>query len=152
MKGYVQRALKRFNHYPTSTRTQHDPHPWTQPIYSRSTPQQPTFTPSALTLDANGTHRIQAIAGTFNFYSEVDPCIKPALNEIGTMQARSTEATNAKVQMLMDYLHYHPDTTLRYHASNMRLQFEADSAYLVLPKARSRAAAWYILGNDPTTT
>jgi len=32
----------------------------------------------------------------------------------------------------------------------MILQVEADSAYLVLPKARSRAAAWYILGNDPT--
>ena len=52
----------------------------------------------------------------------------------------------------MDYLHDHPDATLRYHASDMILQFEADSAYLVLPKARSRAAAWYILDHDPTTT
>ena len=51
----------------------------------------------------------------------------------------------------MDYLHFHPDAVLRYKASDMILQFEADSAYLVLPKARSRAAAWYILGNDPTS-
>ena len=118
-----------------------------RPLYTTTTDLSPT----APTLDLNGTRRIQAIAATFNFYSEVDPCIKPALNEIGTMQAKSTEATNAKVQILMDCLHNHPDVTLWYHASDMILQFEADSAYLVLPKARSRAAAWYILGNDPTT-
>ena len=45
MKGYVQRALKRFQHVPSSTRTQHAPHPWTKPNYGRSTPQLPT-TPS----------------------------------------------------------------------------------------------------------
>ena len=53
--------------------------------------------------------------------------------------------------MLMDYLYYHPNETLRYYASDMILQGEADAAYLVLPKARSRAAAWFILGNDPTS-
>ena len=51
----------------------------------------------------------------------------------------------------MDYLHDHPDGVLRYHASDMILQLEADAAYLVLPQARSCAAAWFILGNDPTT-
>ena len=34
----------------------------------------------------------------------------------------------------------------------MILKVEADSAYLILPKARSRAAAWLILDNEPTTT
>ena len=52
----------------------------------------------------------------------------------------------------MDYLHDHPDGVLRYYASDMILQLESDAAYLVLPQARSRAAAWFILGNDPTTT
>ena len=28
MKGYVKRSLKRFEHIPSSTRTQHAPHPW----------------------------------------------------------------------------------------------------------------------------
>ena len=36
--------------------------------------------------------------------------------------------------MLMDYLHFHQDAVLRYKASDMILQFEADSAYLVLPR------------------
>ena len=152
MDGYVQRALRRFQHVPSSTRCQHAPHPWQRPSYGRQTPQSPTSHPVSPPLDDAGTRRIQAITGTFNFYSEVDPCIKPALNEIGTVQAAPTEDTNTKVQMLMDYLHYHPNAVLRYHASDMILQGEADSAYLVLPKARSRAAAWFILGNDPTST
>ena len=82
----------------------------------------------------------------------MDPCIKPALNELGSVQAAPTSDANSKAQMLMDYLHDHPDAVLRYHASGMILQAEADSAYLVLPKARSRAAAWFILGDDPTKT
>ena len=52
----------------------------------------------------------------------------------------------------MDYLHYHPNAILHYYASDIILQGEADSAYLVLPKPLSRAAAWFILGNDPTST
>ena len=151
MKGYVKRALKRFGHVPSSTRTQHAPHPWLEPIYGYKGPQQPHKTSSSPLLDDQETKTIQAITGNFNFYSEVDPCIKPALNEIGTVQASPTADTKRKVQMLLDYLHAHPDATLRYHASDMVLQVEADAAYLVLPQARSRAAAWYILWNDPTT-
>ena len=51
----------------------------------------------------------------------------------------------------MNYLHDHSDGGLRFHASNIILQLEVDAAYLVLPKARSRVAAWFVLGNDPTT-
>ena len=138
--------------FSNASRCQHAPNPWQKPVYGRRTPQSPTSTPVSPPLDKEGTRRIQAISGTFNFYSEVDPCIKPALNEIGSVQAAPTDDTNKKVQMLMDYLHFHPNAVLRYYASEMILQGEADSAYLVLPKARSRAAAWFILGNDPTST
>ena len=151
MDGYVRRALKRFEHVPSSSRTQHAPHPWTAPTYGKKTAQRPTKVSSAPPLDQKGTRRIQAITGTFIHYANIDPCIKPTLNEIGTVQAAPTTDTNDKVQMLMDYLHDHPDGVLRYHASDMILQLEADGAYLVLPKARSRAAARFILGNDPTS-
>ena len=150
MDGYVARALKRFKHIPSSTRTQHSPHPWNAPIYGKKIAQRPTLASSSPTLDATATQRIQAIAGTFLYYSEIDPCIKPCLNSIGTEQACPTESTNEKAQMLMDYLHDHPNGILRYHASAMILSLEADAAYLVLPKAKSRAAAWFVLGNDPT--
>ena len=49
--------------------------------------------------------------------------------------------------MLMDYLHTYPHGILRYYASNMMiLKITSDAAYLVQPKARSRAAAHYHLG------
>ena len=152
MDGYVSRALRRFKHIPSSNRVQHSPHPWNAPIYGRKEAQQPTKQSTSPPLDAPATKRIQAISGTFLYYSEIDPCIKPCLNSIGTEQASPTESTNTKAQMLMDYLHDHQDGTLRFFASDMILTCEADSAYLVLPKARSRAAAWFILGNDPTKT
>ena len=44
--------------------------------------------------------------------------------------------------MLVDYLHAHPNGTLCYHAIEMILICESGSSFLVLPKARSRAAAW----------
>jgi hypothetical protein len=112
MDGYVRGALKRFEHVPTSSRTQHAPHPWTSPVYGKKTAQQPTTTSTAPPLDKEGTRRIQAINGTFIHYANIDPCIKPALNEIGTVQAAPTTDTNHKVQMLMDYLHDHPDGVL----------------------------------------
>ena len=80
MDGYVQRALDRFGHVPSTSHCQHAPHPWKAPAYGRDTSQAPTTSPMSPPLDKEGTRRIQAIAGTFNFYSEVDPGIKPALN------------------------------------------------------------------------
>jgi hypothetical protein len=48
--------------------------------------------------------------------------------------------------MLMDYLHTYPNAVIRYHASDMILKITSDAAYLVQPKARSRAAVHYDLG------
>ena len=50
----------------------------------------------------------------------------------------------------MDYLHTHPDTVVRFHASDMILYIESDAAYLVLPQARSRVASILYLGNATT--
>ena len=150
MDGYARRALTKFDHKPPS-RPQHAPHPYNAPIYGSKTPQKATVQAKATPLDAEGTRRIQAIAGTFLYYSEIDPCIKPALNEISATQAKPTEDTKLKADMLMDYIHTYPDAVLRFHASDMVLTMETDAAYLVLPQARSRAAAWFIFGNDPNT-
>ena len=48
--------------------------------------------------------------------------------------------------MLMDYLHTYPHGVLRYYAIDMVLKVTSDAAYLVQPKARSRAAMHYHLG------
>ena len=106
-------------------------------------------TSTAALLDAKDKHRVQSISGTFLYYSKIYPCIKPDLKNISTEQSAPTEDKLAKTNMLMDYLVTYPGSIIRYHASDMIINIEADSAYLVLPKARTRVAAWFIFGNDP---
>ena len=48
--------------------------------------------------------------------------------------------------MLTDYLHTNPNISIRYHSSKMILKVVSDTAFLVLPKSRSRAAAIDHLG------
>ena len=47
----------------------------------------------------------------------------------------------------MDYLHTHPNAVVRFHASDMILYIESDTAYLVLPQACSRVASIFYLSN-----
>jgi len=148
MNNYNRRNLEKFGHKPPA-KPQHAPHSWTAPVYGRKTAQKPTISTPSPSLDSKGTKRVQSIAGTYTYYSEVDPCIKVALNEIASQQAKPTEATVKTVDWMLDYLSTHPDATLRFYASDMILIIETDAAYLVLPNARSRAAAWFIFGNDP---
>jgi hypothetical protein len=148
MPGYVSKALHRFNH-PPPTRPQHAPHQWTTPAYG-SKVQLAQLPSTAPLLDKKGTTRVQAIAGTFLYYSRVvDPTMLVALNEIASQQATPTDATLSKTKMLMDYAHTNPEATIRYHASDMCLHIDSDAAYLVQPKARSRAAGHFYLSNQP---
>jgi hypothetical protein len=146
MPGYIDRALKKFDHVPPS-RNQHAPHTWVEPAYGSCRPQSPTPISTAPLLDKQGTNRIQSITGTFLYYGRAcDPCILPTLNEIASEQAKPTTYTNPKTNMLMDYLHTYPNAIIRYHASDMILKITSDAAYIVQPKARSRAAVHYHLG------
>ena len=57
MPGYIERALQRFAHPPT-TRPQHAPHAWQKPIYGQTT--QYTQAPdTSAPLDDADTKRIQ---------------------------------------------------------------------------------------------
>ena len=146
MPGYVARALKKFDH-PPPLQAQHAPHKWSAPVYGSRAPQTATPDSVATPLDKAGTVRVQSINGTFLYYGRaVDPCIHVALNEIASEQAAPTTDTLDKTHMLMDYLHTYPNAVIRYYASDMILKTTTDAAYLVQPRARSRAAAHYHLG------
>jgi hypothetical protein len=153
MPDYVASALARFKH-PKPTRPQHAPHLWSEPAYGSRKPQRPTLPSTAPPLDKHGTKRIQSVSGTFLYYGRAcDPCILPALNELASEQASPTTDTLAKANMLMDYLSTNPNAIIRFYASDMILKITSDAAYLVQPKARSRAAVHYHLGwlnNDRT--
>jgi hypothetical protein len=99
------------------------------PAYGSHKPQSPTPDPTAQPLDKQGTTRIQAVSGTFQYYGRAcDPCILPALNEIASEQASPTTETIARTHMLMDYLHTYPNGIIRYYASDMILKTTSDAA------------------------
>ena len=144
MPVYVHNALKKFQH-PIPYRPQYAPHRWTRPAFG--TKMQFAKDPdTSEKINANGTRRIQQINGTSLYYGRaIDPTILVALNEISTQQSSPTTKTTKKTAMLMDYLCTFPNTSLRFYAGDMQLCVESDTAYLVLPKARSRIAGHFYL-------
>jgi hypothetical protein len=143
MPDYVPKALLTLRHPPPKV-PQHAPHQWTAPVYGAK--EQLATTDISPLLDKVGIHRVQQISGLFLYYSRgCDPTIIVALNEISNNQASPTEKTKQACNMLLDYLATHPNATIRYHASDMVLAICSDAAYLVLPKARSRAAGVFYL-------
>mmetsp|Transcript_28285 Transcript_28285/g.32953 ORF Transcript_28285/g.32953 Transcript_28285/m.32953 type:complete len:127 (-) Transcript_28285:506-886(-) len=71
----------------------------------------------------------------------------PALNEIGTTQAKPTENSMKAVKQLLDYAATYPNPKIRFYASDMILYADSDAAYLVLPNAKSRIAGYFYLSN-----
>ena len=45
----------------------------------------------------------------------------------------------------MNYLHTHPNATIRYHPSDIQPHVDSDAAYLVSPKAKSRVGGYFFL-------
>ena len=72
-----------------------------------------------------------------------------ALSEIASQQTSPTEKTMERVNTFLDYMATHPETKIRYHASDMVLNCHSDASYLTATKARSRAGGLFFLGSLP---
>ena len=68
-----------------------------------------------------------------------------AVNKLAPHQSVPTLEAVKKYNMLMYYAHTYPNTTIRYHASDMCLHIYSDAAYLVQPQARSIVAGNFYL-------
>jgi hypothetical protein len=100
-------------------------------------------------LNDAGVKRLQGIVGALLYYAQaVDNKLLHALSEISTQQAAATEATNEKVNHLLDYCSTYPNNGILYCASNMILAAHSDAAYLNVNKACSRAGAHIMLSED----
>ena len=100
-------------------------------------------------LDAQGIKYVQRTIGSFLYYARaIDNTILPALNEIALAQAKPTENTLHKIQMLLDYMNTFPDAKIRFLASDMKLNVDSDAAYLVAPKAKSRVSGYYYMSDN----
>ena len=148
MPGYVKKALKKLNHQPSKV-PQYAPHQWVVPAYGNKQQYAPLEPPSEPLLPQETKH-IQSVVGTFLYYGRaIDSTILPAINDIASSQAKPTQKTKQKVQMLLDYLHTNPNATIRFYASDMILHADSDAAYPVMPGAKSRIAGYYHLSNTP---
>ena len=145
MPDYVQKALWKYNH-PTPSRPQYAPFRWTQPAYGQKIQYAQEHQTANELLDEKGKRRMQSVVGTFLYYSRaVNPTVLIALNDLATYQAAPTIDTLKHSKMLLDYLATYPNAKLRFYAGNMKLHFESDAAYLVLPGAKSRIAGYFYL-------
>ena len=92
--------------------------------------------------------RVQNIVGTLLYYSRaVGSTLATVLSNIASQQANGTEETMKACHQLLDYVASHPNTVLRYLASDMILAVHSDASYLSEPKARSRAGGHFYLTN-----
>ena len=71
------------------------------------------------------------------------------INKIGSEQALPTTDTIKKTKILVDYAATEPDAVIRFHASDMCLHIDSDTAYIVQPKASSHDAGHYYLRETP---
>jgi hypothetical protein len=73
--------------------------------------------------------------------------MRHVLNEIAIASTNGTDATMAATKYFLDYAASNQDAVIRYQASDMILYVVSDAAYLVCPKARSRAGGYHYMGN-----
>ena len=146
MPGYVEQALHKFQH-PTPKKLQDSPYPATVKQYGVKVQLTDPIDTSAC-LPTHEIKRLQQIIGTFLFYGHtIDPTLLTALSKLSSAQATATEATKSACQQFLDYCASHPDSSIRYHASNMILKLHSDSSYLNAVGAHSRQGDHLDLGS-----
>jgi hypothetical protein len=90
--------------------------------------------------------RLREIIGVFYYYGRaVDSTMLVALGTLAATQDKGTEATMEAAVHLLNYAATHPDATLRFEASDMKLHIYSDASYLSEPKARSRVGGYFFL-------
>ena len=149
MPTYTKDALHKFQH-PAPSRPQDAPHAWNQPVYGAAVQyadqpeNSPLFPPKSINL-------VQHIIGTLLYYAiAVDPTMLVAIGAIASQKSKATQATRDATVWLLNYAASHPNTTIRYNASDMVLHLHSDASYLSETGARSRVGGHYFLSNNYT--
>jgi hypothetical protein len=146
MPGYIKAALHK-NQHPAPARPEHSPHGWNPPIYGAKTQfvSDPTPSPALSDKDVN---KLQQLTGTLLYYARaVDRTIIIPINVLASEQSKATEVTADKVIKLLNYCNTHPESKIRYHASDMILHIYSDASYLSENEAKSRAGGFIYMEN-----
>jgi hypothetical protein len=144
LPGYILKVLSAFGYEPPD-RPAHSPGGFVRPVYGKQT--QLTAVDNAPALSEERKRVIMSKIGALQWYVRVtDPTAKCRLSQLSSLQAHATTATEAAVDVMLHYLHTHPDANLVYRASDMKLQVESDASYNSEPKATSRTGGVFFLG------
>jgi hypothetical protein len=143
--GYVSNVLSKFQH-DAHKHMQHTPSRYATPVNGAKTQYATKNETPPLT--AKQCLTIQRFTGSVLYYARaVDPTVLMPLNDIAMEQTKATEKTEAATNQLLDYLATHPDTTIRYHASDMILHIHSDASYLSVSNARIRLGGLFLCGD-----
>jgi hypothetical protein len=146
MPGYVTAALHKYQ-YKTPKQHCNAPSQWTAPQYSSKV--QMTKVDDTPPMNAEQTHWLQQVVGTFSFYARaVDPTMLHALNVLAASQKRGTQATVEALVHFLNYAATHPNAKIRYSASAMVLHVHSNASYLTEPEACSRAGGHHFLSDQ----
>jgi hypothetical protein len=150
MPGYIKAALHKYQHA-APARPEHAPNTWNPPINGAETQfvEDETISPALSGKDVN---KLQQLTGTLLYYVRaVDPTLIMPINVLASEQSKATEVTAKKVIKLLNYCNNHPETKIRYHASDTILHIHSDASYLSVNEAKSRAGGFFYMGSDTKT-
>jgi hypothetical protein len=150
MPGYIKAALRKYQH-PAPARPEHAPYTWNPPIYGAKTRfvNEETTSPALSDKDVN---KLQQLTGTLLYYAQaVDPTLIMPINVLASEQSNATEVTADKVIKMLNYCNTHPETKIRYHASDMILHIHSNASYLSENEANSRAGGFFYMGSNNKT-
>lgn len=144
MPGYIHKALTRFDH-PMPKRPQHAPAK-AEPI-QYGAKVQTTVNDDSAPLSKEKIKYLQEVIGTLLYYARgCDPMLAQSISSIGSRQANGTEAVMQECRQLLDYCATHPNSGVRFVASDMILNAHSDASYLSEPGSKSRAGGHFFLG------
>jgi alpha-L-fucosidase len=100
-------------------------------------------------LSEKDVNKLQQLTGTLLYYARaVDPTLIMPINVLASEQSNTTEVTADKAIKLLNYCNTHPETKIRYHASDMILHIHSDASYLSENESKSRAGGFFYMGSD----
>ena len=146
--NYVKRALIRFMHV-ASKSSQHSPHPFTPPTYGAK--QQYADPITDTTLSPSEKKWIEEVVGVFLYYARaIDSTMLLPIGSIASAKSTDSYANlKHRINHFLDYAATHPDSILKYYASDMHLWAASDASYLCESRARSRAGGTLYLSDKP---
>jgi hypothetical protein len=118
MMGYINAALNKYQH-PAPTIPEHALHKWNPPVYGAKA-QYVEDASNGPALSAKDVTKLQQLTGTLLYHARaVDPTLIIPINVLASEQTKATADTADKVIRLLNYCNTHPETQLRYHASDI---------------------------------